>query len=180
MCTKFCTNLRKGVMKTLANIRQALGEENITHARKVQTHWDWKKMRQVKSKVKNMLIIFFDIKGIVHIEFALADQTVNSTYYCDVLWRMRGNVQRICPELRQQNNSKPSLHHISLWFVLILFFKLTTRPLHQSFLFRFSNQNFAYISCLPISSSKLDHLNKSSWFLLLLLHWNLITIFIVT
>jgi hypothetical protein len=40
---------------------------------------------QVKSKVKNLLIIFFDIKGIVHKEFALAGQTVNSAYYCVVL-----------------------------------------------------------------------------------------------
>jgi hypothetical protein len=44
-----------------------------------------KKARQVKSKVKSMLIIFFDIKGIVHKEFVLAAQTTNSTYYCDVL-----------------------------------------------------------------------------------------------
>jgi hypothetical protein len=41
-----------------------------------------KAARQVKSKVKSMLIIFFDIKGIVHKEFLLAGQTVNSAYYC--------------------------------------------------------------------------------------------------
>jgi hypothetical protein len=35
---------------------------------------------QVKSKVKIILIIFFDIKGIVHKEFVLADQTVKSEY----------------------------------------------------------------------------------------------------
>jgi hypothetical protein len=29
---------------------------------------------------------FFDIKGIVYKEFILAGQTVNSAYYCDVLW----------------------------------------------------------------------------------------------
>jgi hypothetical protein len=43
-----------------------------------------KKARQVRSKVKSMLIIFFDIKGIVHKEFFLADQTDNSAYYCDL------------------------------------------------------------------------------------------------
>jgi hypothetical protein len=37
----------------------------------------------VKSKVKRMPIVFFDIKGIVHKEFVLAGQTFNSTYYCD-------------------------------------------------------------------------------------------------
>jgi hypothetical protein len=33
-----------------------------------------------------MLIIFFDIKGIVPKEFILAGQTANSTYCCNVLW----------------------------------------------------------------------------------------------
>jgi hypothetical protein len=46
-----------------------------------------------------MIIIFFDIKGIVHKEFVLAGQTVNPTYYCDVLQRLRENVQRFSPEL---------------------------------------------------------------------------------
>jgi hypothetical protein len=41
-----------------------------------------KKVRQIKS----MLIIFFGINGIIHKEFILGGQTVNSTYYCDVLW----------------------------------------------------------------------------------------------
>jgi hypothetical protein len=39
-----------------------------------------------KNKVRNMLIIFVDIKGVVHIEFALSGQTDNSAYYCDLLW----------------------------------------------------------------------------------------------
>jgi hypothetical protein len=43
-----------------------------------------KKARQVRSKVKSMLIIFSDTKGIVHKEFFLAGETVNSAYYCDV------------------------------------------------------------------------------------------------
>jgi hypothetical protein len=45
-----------------------------------------KKGGEVKCKVKNMLIIFFGIKGTIHKEFVLAGQTVNSTYYCDILW----------------------------------------------------------------------------------------------
>jgi hypothetical protein len=44
-------------------------------------------VRKVKSKIKSMLIIFFDIKWIVHKEFFLAGQTVSSTCYCDVLLR---------------------------------------------------------------------------------------------
>jgi hypothetical protein len=39
-----------------------------------------------------MIIIFFDIKGIVHKEFVVAGQTVNSAYYCDILWQLRENI----------------------------------------------------------------------------------------
>jgi hypothetical protein len=38
---------------------------------------------KMKSKVKGMLIIFFDIKGIVHKEFLPAGRTVNSAYHCE-------------------------------------------------------------------------------------------------
>jgi transposase len=48
-----------------------------------------KKVRQVKSKVKSMLTIFFHMKEIVHKEFVLAGQTVNSAYYCDILQWLR-------------------------------------------------------------------------------------------
>jgi hypothetical protein len=62
-----------------------------------------KKVRQVRSKVKSMLFIFFDMKQIVHLELVMADQTVNSAYYCDIL-RLNENVRRLCPELWQQKN----------------------------------------------------------------------------
>jgi hypothetical protein len=39
-----------------------------------------KEVRQVKSKFKSWLIILFDIKRIVHKEFILAGQRVNSAY----------------------------------------------------------------------------------------------------
>jgi hypothetical protein len=47
--------------------------------------WRPKRARQVKSKVKRILVIFFDIKGTAYKEFILADQIANSAYYCDVL-----------------------------------------------------------------------------------------------
>jgi hypothetical protein len=68
-----------------------------------------KKARQVKRKVRSMLIIFFDIKGIVHKEFFLAGQTLNSAYYCDVLRRLRENVRRLCAEIWRQKDWL--LHH---------------------------------------------------------------------
>jgi hypothetical protein len=42
-----------------------------------------KKARQIKSKFKSMLIIFFDVKGIIHKKIVLAFQTVSSAYYSD-------------------------------------------------------------------------------------------------
>jgi hypothetical protein len=57
----------------------------------------------VKSKAKSMLIIVFYIKGIIHKEFILAGQAVNSTYYCDVLRRLHENVRRLAPEIWRQN-----------------------------------------------------------------------------
>jgi histone-lysine N-methyltransferase SETMAR len=56
-----------------------------------------------------MLIIFFDIEGIVHKEFVLADQTINSAYYCDVLRQLRENLRRLRPKLWRQKNWL--LHH---------------------------------------------------------------------
>jgi hypothetical protein len=54
-------------------------------------------------------LLFFDIKGIVHKQFVLAGQTVNSAYYCDVLRLLGENVRRLRPELWRQKNWL--LHH---------------------------------------------------------------------
>jgi hypothetical protein len=61
-----------------------------------------------------MLIIFFDIKGIVHKDFVPAGQTVNSAHYCDGLRRLRENVPRLRPELWQQKNWRLQLPDIIL------------------------------------------------------------------
>jgi hypothetical protein len=63
-----------------------------------------KTARKVKSKA-----IYFDIKAIVHKEFALTDRTVNSTYYSEVSWRLRENVRRLRAELWRKKNWL--LHH---------------------------------------------------------------------
>jgi hypothetical protein len=73
------------VRETLTIIRQVLREESMSH-RQV---FEWKspdllrskKARQAKSKIKGMLIIFFDIKRIIQKEFILAEHTAYSAYY---------------------------------------------------------------------------------------------------
>jgi hypothetical protein len=92
--------------------------------------------RQVKNKVKRMLITFFDLKGSVHKEFVLARQTVNSAYYCDILRRLRENMRRLHPELWRQKNWL--LHHNApshTSFVNIIFFykKNTTLVSHPPY-----------------------------------------------
>ena len=51
-----------------------------------------------------MPILFSDIQGIVHQEFAPEGQTVNAGFYCSVLRCMREDIQRKRPELWQEGN----------------------------------------------------------------------------
>jgi len=67
------------------------------------------KARQAKSNVKSTIITFFDVKGIVHKEFVPTSQTVNSGFYCDVLWRLCEKVRRLCPKLWREQTWL--LHH---------------------------------------------------------------------
>ena len=56
-----------------------------------------KKFRWSKSRVKTMLLTFFDIRGTVHYEFVPSGQTVNQVYYSEVLERLREKVRRKRP-----------------------------------------------------------------------------------
>jgi len=56
-----------------------------------------KKARMSESKIKSMLICFFDSQGIVHKEFVPPGQAVNQTYYREVLERLRKRVARVRP-----------------------------------------------------------------------------------
>jgi histone-lysine N-methyltransferase SETMAR len=57
-----------------------------------------KKARQSKASGKVMLIVFFDLEGIVRSEFVPSGTTVNSAYYTGVLERLRNVVRRQRPQ----------------------------------------------------------------------------------
>jgi len=58
-----------------------------------------KKARQSRSATKSMLIVFFDIRVIVHHDFVPEDQTVNAEFYCNDLRRLREDIRLKRPEL---------------------------------------------------------------------------------
>ena len=66
--------------------RQSLHTANSPHPKKV---------RMSKSKIKLMLICFFDSQGIVQKEFVPPGQTVNQTFYREVLERLRKRVAHV-------------------------------------------------------------------------------------
>lgn len=48
----------------------------------------FKKATMSKLKVKTMLIVFFDFRGLVHNEFALHGRTINFKLYVEVLKKL--------------------------------------------------------------------------------------------
>ena len=51
------------------------------------------KARKSKSKVKAVLIVFFDIQGIVHFKFLPQGQAVNQIVYKEILWHL---IRSVC------------------------------------------------------------------------------------
>jgi transposase len=51
-----------------------------------------------------MLIVFFDVRGMLHLEFAPEGWTVNAEFNCNVLRRLREDIQRKRPELWRAGN----------------------------------------------------------------------------
>ena len=59
-----------------------------------------KKACMSKSRIKTMLIVFFDVRGIVHFEFVPQGQTVNAACYLEVLRRLKRRVARVRPDIK--------------------------------------------------------------------------------
>ncbi|UYV62070.1 RNGTT [Cordylochernes scorpioides] len=66
-----------------------------------------KKARMSKSRIKTMIIVFFDIRGIVHCEFVPQGQTVNSAFYLEVLRRLKRRIARVRTDIKDT----VKLHH---------------------------------------------------------------------
>ncbi|GFV48075.1 uncharacterized protein TNCV_2932361 [Trichonephila clavipes] len=60
-----------------------------------------------KSRIKAMLIVFFDKNGVVQSEFVPEGQIVNSAFYVEVLKRLKRWVNRVRPEI----SAYWKLHH---------------------------------------------------------------------
>jgi hypothetical protein len=75
-------------------------------------------VRQAKKKDESMLVIFFDITGIVYKEFVLIGQAANSAYYCTGLRRLLENVRRLHPDLSDKRTGCciTATHYLTLPF----------------------------------------------------------------
>ena len=56
-----------------------------------------KKLKFQKSRIKTMLIIFFDFQGVVHKEFVPEGKTVNAEFYKGVMDCLLKRIQRVRP-----------------------------------------------------------------------------------
>jgi hypothetical protein len=124
-----------------------------------------KKARQAKSKVKSMLVILFYIKRIVYKEFVLADQTVNSSYYCDFM-----ATARKCAKTSPKSLSTEELAVAAIWSKLTLSVLATITLEEAPFrayvpipaLLKFFKCNLEGVLCMGIQHCLLlclDHLN---------------------
>jgi hypothetical protein len=100
-----CKSREKFDGETLAMISQAFGEESVSRMWGVQTHWD--RNRRDRRRAKSRACSSFSLTS--NSLFTKTGQTVNSTYSCDVLQRLREHERRLRPELWRQKNCL--LHH---------------------------------------------------------------------
>jgi len=93
-----CQELKETVKNDPTLLLNVIRDKTAIFA--VEESWVTKtqKSTYAKSKLKMMLICFFDQEGIVHQEFVPPGMMVNSDFYCDVLRRLRENVWHKRPQ----------------------------------------------------------------------------------
>jgi hypothetical protein len=89
----------------MSMIRKQKGSEEWKHGGLLRS----KKACKNLSKIKIMLIVLFDIWGVVCHGFVPQGQTVNAAFYVEVLKRLRECVRCVRPELWTEKNR--ILHH---------------------------------------------------------------------
>ena len=116
-----CQELKETVINDPTLLLNVItGDESIVYAYDPETKLQspqWKKpgspipkkARMQKSKLKMMLICFFNQEGIVNREFVPPGMTVNADLYCDVLRRLRENVR--CKRPQKWQNQNVIIHH---------------------------------------------------------------------
>jgi hypothetical protein len=104
VCMKFCINHGNSRMRTLTMTKLHQDKTIISQ----WIHQDPKMWDRWRAKPR-ACVVLWDIEKIIHKEFIVTDQTINSTYYCDVLRWLHENVRRIRPELWWQKSWL--LHH---------------------------------------------------------------------
>ncbi len=68
-----------------------------------------------KSRIKTMLVTFFDFQGLIHKEFVPTGQTVNANYYKDVLDRLNKRINRVRPDLHVSEDWTTQHQFASFW-----------------------------------------------------------------
>ena len=67
-----------------------------------------KKLPFQKSRVKTMLVIFFNWQGVIHKEFVPDGETINAVYYKAVMERLLNRIRRVRPGMCESGD----------WFLL--------------------------------------------------------------
>ena len=101
---KFLVKLKKTPTECYKLLQEAYGDNSLSRARVFEWCKRFSEGRESILKFKAMLIVFFDINGIVMTEWVPEGQTVNQTYYLSVLATLRERVRKKRPELWKNNS----------------------------------------------------------------------------
>jgi hypothetical protein len=88
-CIKFCQRLGDTQVKTIHKIQQAFGDDAMSISR----------IKKWFSRFRVMLTVLFDVRGVVHHEYASQGTTITKEYYQEVLHRLCDSVRRKQPDL---------------------------------------------------------------------------------